>query len=103
MCKCPAPLRPHPGLGHLGARPADVQAHQSSLETAFPEAFSLVSLGTTVHVGVWRDRVEHGGSWVFPGVGPALAPDLHARALCGAWGAMLTRAPVGQGWAPDGR
>ncbi|XP_032734709.1 solute carrier family 17 member 9 isoform X4 [Lontra canadensis] len=33
--------RPHPGLGHLGARPADVQAHQSSLETAFPEAFSL--------------------------------------------------------------
>ncbi|XP_032734717.1 solute carrier family 17 member 9 isoform X11 [Lontra canadensis] len=35
--------RPHPGLGHLGARPADVQAHQSSLETAFPEAFSLPS------------------------------------------------------------
>ncbi|XP_040494517.1 solute carrier family 17 member 9 isoform X6 [Ursus maritimus] len=31
----------HPGLGRLGARPAGVQAHQSSLETAFPKALRL--------------------------------------------------------------
>ncbi|XP_040494514.1 solute carrier family 17 member 9 isoform X3 [Ursus americanus] len=33
--------RSHPGLGRLGARPAGVQAHQSSLETAFPKALRL--------------------------------------------------------------
>ncbi|XP_047710036.1 solute carrier family 17 member 9 isoform X1 [Prionailurus viverrinus] len=35
--------RSHPGLGRSGARPAGVQAHQSSLETAFPEALCLGS------------------------------------------------------------
>lgn len=47
------PLRSHPGLGRSGARPAGVQAHQSSLETAFPEAFCLVSrrLGAAVWGG----------------------------------------------------
>nr|XP_055163494.1 solute carrier family 17 member 9 isoform X2 [Nyctereutes procyonoides] len=33
--------RAHPGLGRSGARPAGVQAHQGSLETALPEAFRL--------------------------------------------------------------
>nr|XP_017519259.2 solute carrier family 17 member 9 isoform X1 [Manis javanica] len=33
--------RSHPGLGRFGARPAGVQTHQSSLETAFPEGFCL--------------------------------------------------------------
>lgn len=54
------PLRSHPGLGRSGARPAGVQAHQSSLETAFPEALCLVSrrLGATAWGGAARGRAQ---------------------------------------------
>ncbi|XP_042835901.1 solute carrier family 17 member 9 isoform X2 [Panthera tigris] len=48
--------RSHPGLGCSGARPAGVQAHQSSLETAFPEALCL---GSHLRSAVVRVRSLH--------------------------------------------
>uniref|UniRef100_A0ABI7WAI6 Solute carrier family 17 member 9 n=1 Tax=Felis catus TaxID=9685 RepID=A0ABI7WAI6_FELCA len=49
--------RSHPGLGRSGARPAGVQAHQSSLETAFPEALCL---GWVFNVVPWLVAIPAG-------------------------------------------
>lgn len=60
------PLRSPPGRGCSGARPAGAQAHQSSLETALPEALCLVSSHLGAAAGVGRHGVEPGGSGELP-------------------------------------